>query len=147
MSMSQLIEDLEEAMSDQDKNKLDYLRKREKAGKLKPDQKGEFLKLDRVARADKKKAAEASWLSGASDRAKAVKDRNDRDDAAKPWPGMPKKPAAGQGSRKQDKENLKSWLPKASDIGKGTDRPKPKTLLGKLGRKLTDFASSLAGAR
>lgn len=144
MNMNQLIEDLEEAMSDQDKNKLDYLRKREKAGKLKPDQKGEFSKLEREAYSDKKKAAEASWLSGASDRAKAVKDRNDRDDAAKPWPGMPKKPAAGQGSR-QDK--LKSWMPKASDIGKGTDRPKPKTLLGKLGRKLTDFASSLAGAR
>lgn len=122
MSMIQLIEDLEEAMSDQDKNKLDYLRKREKAGKLKPDQKGALSKLDRAAKGAATKSAGASW-------------------------GVPSKPAAGQGSRKQDKEKLKSWLPKASDIGKGTDRPKPKTLLGKLGRKLTDFASSLAGAR
>jgi hypothetical protein len=145
MSMSQLIEGLEEAMSDQDNNKLDYIRKREKKRLLKPDQKGELSKLDRVAKSDNNKAAAASWLSGASDRAKAVKDRNDRDDAAKPWPGMPKKPAAGQGSRKQDKENLKSWLPKASDIGKGTDRPKPKTLLGKLGSKLKDFAKAVSG--
>jgi hypothetical protein len=123
MNMSQLIEGLEEAMSDQDKNKLDYLRKREKKGLLKPDQKGELSKLDRVAKSDNNKAAAASWMVGAA------------------------KPAAGQGSRKQDKSNLKSWMPKASDIGKGTNRPKPKTLLGKLGRKLTDFASALAGAR
>jgi hypothetical protein len=138
MNMSQLIEDLEEAMSDQDKNKLDYLRKREKAGKLKPDQKGALSKLDRVAKSDNNKAAAASWLGGAAKAGSGSKANA---------PSWLSKPDLSQGSRKQDKEKLKSWLPKASDIGKGTDRPKPKTLLGKLGRKLTDFASSLAGAR
>lgn len=123
MRMDQLIESIEEALSDQDKNKLDYLRKREKAGLIKPDQKGELRKLDRIAKSAATKSAASSWGV----------------------PSAPPAAGAGQGSRKQDKQNLKSWLPKAGD--KSPDRPKPKTLLGKLGRKLTDFASSLAGAR
>lgn len=147
MNMNQLIEDLEEAMSDQDKNKLDYLRKREKAGKLKPGQKSEFSKLEREAYSDKKKAAEASWLSGASDRAKAVKDRNDRDDAAKPWPGMPKKDAAKSWGVDASAPKHKQLAGHYAARDAGKPKPKPKSLLGKLGRKLTDFASSLAGSR
>jgi hypothetical protein len=127
MNMSQLIEDLEEAMSVQDKNKLDYLRKREKAGKLKPDQKGELRKLDRVAKSDSNKSAAASWLPGGG----AAKGGGVSKDAAKSW-----------GVAEGPKHKQLAGHYAARDAGKAS---KPKTMLGKLTSKLKGLFGRGAG--
>jgi len=119
MNMNQLIEDLEEAMSVQDKNKLDYLRKREKAGLLKPDQKGDLRKLDRVSKSDNNKAAASSWLGG------AAKGGGTSKDTAKSW-GVDK-------NAPKHKQLAGHYA--ARDAGKPS-KPKPKTLFGKLAQKL-----------
>jgi len=123
MNMNQLIEGLEEAMSDQDRNKLDYLRKREKKGLLKPDQKAELRKLDRVAKSDANKAAGASWVGVPAKGGGASKG------AAKSW-GVDKDAP----KRKQFADFF------AARNASKPKRAEPKTLLGKLGRKLSDFA-------
>lgn len=125
MRMDQLIESIEEAMSDQDKSKLDYLRKREKAGKLKPDQKGELRKLDRVSKGDANKSAAASWLGGAAKGGGASKE------AAKSW-----------GVAEGPKHKQLAGHYAARDAGKAS---KPKSMLGKLTSKLKGLFGRGAG--
>jgi hypothetical protein len=90
MRMDQLIESIEEALSDQDKNKLDYLRKREKEGKLKPMQKGDLRKLDRIAKSDQHKSAAASWGVQSGPKHKQLAAHHAATDASKP--SQPSKP-------------------------------------------------------
>jgi hypothetical protein len=86
--------------------------------------------LDRVAKSDNNKAAAASWLSGSGG---AAKGGGVSKDAAKSWgvaEGPKHKQLAGHYATR--------------DAGKPS-KPKPKTLLGKLGSKLKDFAKAVSG--